>query len=158
MDNEPSKNHIPNLPLSLLSLQLGGITSPEKTADGYELRSRGPASRGFDLLDSWCGWTFHATSAIKRTHGAGNGRDISVEQWHICSTGACQIWVNYQEFSCYSRANVLQIEQEQKMCLAVAWKMVTPETREKMPRKTFHFIFSECIIFLGVVTSLWEMF
>jgi hypothetical protein len=44
------KNYIPNL--SLLSLRLGGITSPEKTADGYELRSRGPASRGFDALDN----------------------------------------------------------------------------------------------------------
>lgn len=28
-----------------------GITSPEKTAAGYELRSRGPASRGLDALD-----------------------------------------------------------------------------------------------------------
>jgi hypothetical protein len=30
---------------------LRGITSPEKTADGYELRSRGPASQGFGALD-----------------------------------------------------------------------------------------------------------
>jgi hypothetical protein len=35
-----------------LSLRLGGITPPEKTAEGYELRSRGPASQGFDALDS----------------------------------------------------------------------------------------------------------
>jgi hypothetical protein len=37
--------------LPLLSLRLWGITSPEKTVDGYEQRSRGPASRGFDALD-----------------------------------------------------------------------------------------------------------
>jgi hypothetical protein len=30
---------------------LRGITSPEKTADGYELRSRGPATQGLDALD-----------------------------------------------------------------------------------------------------------
>ena len=29
-----------------------GITSPEKTADGYELRSRGPTIQGFDALDN----------------------------------------------------------------------------------------------------------
>jgi len=39
--------------LSLSSLRLGGILLPEKTAKGYELRSRGPASQGFDALDSW---------------------------------------------------------------------------------------------------------
>jgi hypothetical protein len=38
--------------LSLSSLRLGGIILPEKTAEGYELRSRGPASQGFDVLDS----------------------------------------------------------------------------------------------------------
>jgi hypothetical protein len=27
------------------------LTSPEKTDGGYELRSRGPASQGFDALD-----------------------------------------------------------------------------------------------------------
>jgi hypothetical protein len=37
--------------LSLLSLRFRGITSPEKTAEGYELRSRGPASQGFGALD-----------------------------------------------------------------------------------------------------------
>jgi hypothetical protein len=36
---------------SLSSLRLGGIILPEKTAEGYELRSRGPASQGFDALD-----------------------------------------------------------------------------------------------------------
>jgi hypothetical protein len=39
------------IPLSLLSLRLRGITSPEKTTEGYELRSRGSASQGFDALD-----------------------------------------------------------------------------------------------------------
>jgi hypothetical protein len=38
--------------LSLSSLRLGGIILPEKTAEGYELRSRGPASQGFDALDT----------------------------------------------------------------------------------------------------------
>jgi hypothetical protein len=38
--------------LSLSSLRLGGIILPEKTAEGYELRSRGPASQGFDALDN----------------------------------------------------------------------------------------------------------
>jgi hypothetical protein len=37
--------------LSLSSLRLGGILLLEKTAEGYELRSRGPASQGFDALD-----------------------------------------------------------------------------------------------------------
>jgi hypothetical protein len=37
--------------LSLSSLRLGGIILPEKTAEGYELRSRGPANQGFDVLD-----------------------------------------------------------------------------------------------------------
>jgi hypothetical protein len=37
--------------LPLLSPRLWGITSPEKTVDGYEQRSRGPANRGFDALD-----------------------------------------------------------------------------------------------------------
>jgi hypothetical protein len=37
--------------LSLSSLRLGGILLPEKTAEGYELRSQGPASQGFDALD-----------------------------------------------------------------------------------------------------------
>jgi hypothetical protein len=38
--------------LSLSSLRLGGIILPEKTTEGYELRSRGQASQGFDVLDS----------------------------------------------------------------------------------------------------------
>jgi hypothetical protein len=38
--------------LTLLSLRLREITSPEKTTDGYELHSRGPANRGFDALDN----------------------------------------------------------------------------------------------------------
>jgi hypothetical protein len=38
--------------LSLSSLWLGGIILSEKTAEGYELRSRGPTSQGFDVLDS----------------------------------------------------------------------------------------------------------
>jgi hypothetical protein len=38
--------------LSLSSLRLGGIILPEKTAEGYELRSRGPTSQGFDVLDN----------------------------------------------------------------------------------------------------------
>jgi hypothetical protein len=29
-----------------------GITPAGETADGYELRSRGPASQGFEALDS----------------------------------------------------------------------------------------------------------
>jgi hypothetical protein len=40
------------IPLSISSLRLRGITSPEKTAEGYELRSRGPASQGFGALDN----------------------------------------------------------------------------------------------------------
>jgi hypothetical protein len=40
------------LPLSLSSLRLGGIILPEKTAEGYKLRSRGLASQGFDVLDN----------------------------------------------------------------------------------------------------------
>jgi hypothetical protein len=40
--------------LSLSSLRLGGILLPEKTAEGYELRSRGPTSQGFDALDMLC--------------------------------------------------------------------------------------------------------
>jgi hypothetical protein len=40
--------------LSSLSLPLGGITPLEKAAEGYELRSRGPASQGFDVLDIIC--------------------------------------------------------------------------------------------------------
>jgi hypothetical protein len=84
MDNEPSKNHIPNLPLSLLSLRLGGITSPEKTADGYELRSRGPASRGFDVLDNLLR-LIRAAPAQRaqraQPRGACRGR---VRAWHMC--------------------------------------------------------------------------
>jgi hypothetical protein len=42
---------ISSLPLS--SLRLGRILLPEKTTEGYELRSRGPTSQGFDALDSF---------------------------------------------------------------------------------------------------------
>jgi len=43
----------PNTSLSRNSLKpaAGGSPSPEKTADGYELRSRGPATLGHDALD-----------------------------------------------------------------------------------------------------------
>ena len=36
------------------SLRRRGITSPEKTDRGYELRSRGPATLGSDVLDILC--------------------------------------------------------------------------------------------------------
>jgi hypothetical protein len=43
-------SHFP--PLSLKPA-VRGIILPEKTAEGYELRSRGPASQGFDALDMY---------------------------------------------------------------------------------------------------------
>jgi hypothetical protein len=41
----------PNL-FFFLKPAVEGLTSPEKTDGGYELRSRGPASQGLDALDN----------------------------------------------------------------------------------------------------------
>jgi hypothetical protein len=47
------RNISPLSPISLHSLSLRRRnTSPEKTDGGYELRSRGPAARGLNALDS----------------------------------------------------------------------------------------------------------
>ena len=53
LGREKERYYRTNLLLSFSTKPAAGATSPEKTTDrGYELRSRGPATRGFDALDT----------------------------------------------------------------------------------------------------------
>jgi len=67
----------PNISLSRKSLKpaAGDSPSPEKTADGYELRSRGPATLGPDALDK-------ILEKLKRLIIWNGGSICYQNQWH----------------------------------------------------------------------------
>jgi hypothetical protein len=85
---QSNKEYIISNPISLYSLSLRlRDSSPEKTAGGYELRSRGLASRGLNAIDNSTPYDDRPITIIDRSRQEGRHNNARSNEPHSLGSG-----------------------------------------------------------------------